>query len=310
MGRTVVVVGATGFVGRAVTALLLEQDWTVIGASRDPVSAAQVAPLLRWVDTGGDGLTRAVTEAGHVINLAGAHPFARRWSAGYKQLIRDSRVQTTRRVTAALARTTISAPVLVNASGIWFHAAGDHELVHEGSPAGVGFLARMMSDWEAAARTAEPRARVSLLRIGVGVGPGGGVLPEIEPIFRRGLGGPVGSGRQFVPWISLADVAQIAVNALQDDRYHGPFVTAAPNPVTMTQFARAVGAALDRPARLRTPAIAMRVAKGEVAGLMTQSYRPDPRRLHELGHTFHHPHLDDALHATYLDRTAGELHTR
>lgn len=304
MERSVVIVGATGFVGQAVCEHLTTKGWRVTGSSRTPEKAAQDHPHTKWVQTASPDFAAAVRTTGRVINLAGAHPFERRWNRRFKAEMRRSRIDTTSAVVDALGETDASDPVLVNASGIWYHAPSAGEPVTENSPLGTGFLPEMISDWETAAfRARQHGVRVTTLRIGIGIGPGGGLLREIEPIFRLGVGGPVGSGHQHVPWISTDDLARIAATSLEDPRYEGGLVVATPTPVTMNDFARQLGEALHRPARLKTPAVAMRLLKGEVSSIMTLGYKALPERLTELGFAFHDHDLATVLQRIYTSRT-------
>jgi uncharacterized protein (TIGR01777 family) len=186
--------------------------------------------------------------------------------------------------------------VLVSTSGIgWYGDRGD-ELLDERSAPGEGFLAELCRDWEAAALRAEERgARVAVLRFGVVLAAEGGALPKMLTPFRLGLGGPIGSGRQYMPWVHVDDVVGVIAAALFDTRYRGAMNVVAPEPTTSREFARALGRALGRPAVMPVPPLALRALLGEAATVLTDSQRALPRRLEELGHRFLHPRLDEAL---------------
>jgi uncharacterized protein (TIGR01777 family) len=230
-----------------------------------------------------------------VVNLAGAGIFDRRWNAGYKNLIRDSRLRATENVVAALSEQS-NAKVLVSGSAIGFYGPhGDQEL-DESSPAGDDFMAKICVDWEAAAKAAESAGvRVALLRTGIVLDRRGGALKQLLTPFQWGLGGPVASGRQYMSWIHHADEVGIILLALDHSEAYGPINGTAYGPVTNKEFAKALGRALGRPAFLPTPAFGMRLILGEVAEVVTTGQRVLPRRAEALGYQFHYPDIDAAL---------------
>jgi uncharacterized protein len=298
----VVVTGASGFVGRAAVCELLARSWSVIGVSRDPVRAARVADAaVRWIPFDGGALEETVAACGRCVNLVGQHPFEGRWNDAYREEMRRSRVGTTERVAAALSRSTAPERVLVNASGVVYYGDCGDELVRESRPPDPdAFVSRMCRDWEAAAEAARAAgARVVLMRIGLGLGRDGGALPMMARPFRFGLGGHVGSGRQYVPWIHNDDLARLIVDALEDPGYEGPYNGAAPHPVTGRELARALGAAMHRPSLLPMPAPVLKLVVGEASGIMLWSCRADTSRLAERGFAFRHATIEDALAALY-----------
>jgi uncharacterized protein (TIGR01777 family) len=298
----VVVTGASGFVGRAAVRELLGRSWSVIGVSRDPDRARRSAPpAVRWIPFGGGALEEAVAACGRCVNLVGQHPFEGRWNDAYKEEMRRSRVGTTTRVVQALARSTASDRVLVNASGVVYYGDCGEEIVSESRPPDPdAFVSRMCSEWEAAAAAARPSGvRVVVVRIGLGLGRDGGALPMIARPFRFGLGGHVGSGRQYVPWIHNDDLAGLIAEALEDPAYEGAYNGAAPHPVTGRELARALGAAMHRPSRLPMPARVLELVVGEASGIMLWSCRADTARIARHGFSFRHPTIEDALAALY-----------
>jgi uncharacterized protein (TIGR01777 family) len=233
-----------------------------------------------------------------VVNLAGAGLFDKRWNAAYKALIRDTRVRATENVVAALARHPARADgtpkVLVSGSAIGYYGPHGEEELDETSPPGSDFTAQVAVAWEAAAKAAAG-VRVALIRTGIVLDRRGGALQKLWTPFKLGVGGPVGSGKQFMSWIHHADEVGIILLALDHSDASGPLNATAPQPVTNKAFGNAFGRVLKRPAILPTPAFALRLALGEAAGLVTAGQRVLPRRAEALGYRFQHSDIDSAL---------------
>ncbi len=288
----VVVTGGTGFLGRALVAALAGRGDEAVVVTRDP-SRAELPPGARG--TGWDGLATAVDGADAVVNLAG-ETIAQRWTAAAKARIVGSRAQAAERVGAALRAAKSPPAVLVNASAVGFYGnRGDEELT-EASPAGSGFLAETTLAWERAAREAVPDGvRLVLLRTGFVLGEDGGGLSKMLIPFRLGLGGPLGSGRQWVPWVHRDDLVALLLAALDDARFEGPVNATAPAPVPMKELAAALGRVLRRPAFAPAPAFAIRAAMGEMAALVLDGQRALPEKALALGFSFRFPDLEPAL---------------
>lgn len=223
------------------------------------------------------------------VNLAGATIF-KRWTRSYKEQVRASRVLTTRHLVDALP--SDRGTVLVSASAVGYYGnRGDRVLTETASP-GNDFLAKVSVEWEAAARLAESKfARVVLARFGVVLGKGGGAMGRMIPAFRFFMGGPLGSGRQWFPWIHLADLVAGIQYALATPALSGAVNFTAPEPVRNREFAKALGRALGRPACMPAPAPLMRVALGEFAGALLASQRVLPERLTAAGFGFQYPDI-------------------
>ena len=275
----------------AAAALAGRRDEAVV-VTRDP-SRAGLPPGARG--TGWDGLATAVDGAGAVVHLAG-ETIAQRWTTAAKARIVGSRVQAAERVGAALRAAKSPPAVLVNASAVGFYGnRGDEELTEE-SPSGSGFLAETTLAWERAAREAVPDGvRLVLLRTGFVLGEEGGGLSKMLIPFRFGLGGPLGSGRQWVPWIHRDDLVALLLAALDDARFEGPVNATAPAPVPMKELAAALGRVLRRPAFAPAPAFAIRAAMGEMAALVLDGQRALPGKALALGFSFRFPDLEPAL---------------
>ncbi|OKL52135.1 TIGR01777 family oxidoreductase [Buchananella hordeovulneris] len=229
-----------------------------------------------------------------VINLGGASLGGRRWNAAYKRQIRDSRVLNTASLAGAIARS--DRPIrLVSASAVGFYGDRGETVLGESAAAGEGFLADVCRAWEAAAADAVPTA--ALVRTGIVVSGRGGALARLAPLARWGLAGPLGSGRQFWPWIALADHVRALLHLLDRPELTGPFNLVAPQPVRQRDFARALGRAVRRPTVLPTPGWALRLAAGEFGGELLASQRAVPTALAGSGFTFAHPELGPVLAA-------------
>jgi len=300
VARPVLVSGASGLVGDALTAQLLARGEPVRALTRDPtrVRPAPGVEAVRW--NGLDVPEAALHGARAIVHLAGEPIFGGLPSAARRRRIGESRVESTRRLVEALARVPSRErpEVLVCASAVGYYGDRGEERLEEGAAPGEGFLAQLCADWEAAAAGAERLGlrRVSL-RFAVVLSRRGGALALLAPIFRLGLGGRVGSGRQWMPWVHLDDAAGLALRALDDARLAGPLNAAAPGAVRNADFTRALARAVSRPALLPVPAFAVRAALGEVAGELLASRLVVPARAERAGYAFRHPGLASALAA-------------
>jgi uncharacterized protein (TIGR01777 family) len=307
----VVVTGATGFIGRALVAALRARGDEVTALARDADAAGRtlgVPAIAADLEIAGPWqATVAAAEA--VIHLAG-EPVAGdgRWDARKKQRIRDSRVESTRLIVEAIAATPAGArpATLITASGIDYYGASDPSLdlgdddpadhVAEHEPAGASFLARVCAAWEAEARAADLLGvRTVQLRIGLVIGRGGGAIATMLKLFKLGLGGPLGGGKQICSWIHQDDVVAIITTALDDARYRGPLNLVAPELVRQRAFARALARALGRPGFLPAPAFAIRAALGEFAEYVLTGRAAVPAKLEALGYRFVRPTLLEAF---------------
>jgi uncharacterized protein len=302
-GRRVVVTGATGVIGRALVSALRARGDEPVALTRD-VQAARAKlgadiELHAWTDPEREPPpASALSGSAAIVHLLG-EPIDQRWTDDAKRRIRDSRVLSTTRLADALRALPAAEqpPVLVSQSATGYYGATGDEPLDEGAPAGEGFLAGVVAEWEAAALRAGPALRVVLPRTGVVLSEGGGALSKMLPFFRLGVGGPVAGGRQYVPWIHLDDEVAGLLRCLDDDGLSGPVNLTSPNPVTNGELTRALGSVLHRPAVLPVPALALRALYGEMATVVTQGSRVVPQRLLDAGHSFTYPDLEAALRA-------------
>ena len=297
----VAVTGASGLIGTALTRRLQDEGHQVLRLTRSrPTSADQV----QWDPTAGRLDADALAKADAVVHLAAKNLGERlRWNARVKRELLESRVEGTAlvaRTMADLAGRSGGPRVLVCASGVGFYGSRGDELLTESSTGGSGFLAEVCRQWEAAADPArEGGLRVVHMRTGPVQDMSGGGLPKQALIFRLGLGGRIGSGRQWLSWTSLDDIVGAYLHALTHDELHGPVNNVAPNPVTNAEFTATLARVLRRPAVLHVPAFAPKLALGEFADeMLFSSMRIRPARLLETGYRFRFPELEPALRHT------------
>jgi uncharacterized protein (TIGR01777 family) len=293
----VAVSGSTGLVGSEVVASLSTAGHEVVRLVRRSPAPGEKA--VRWDPAKGEVDAAGLEGFDAVIHLAGENVGAGRWTPARKAAIRDSRVNGTRLLCDALAGLARPPKTLVCASAVGYYGDRGGETLAEESPPGTGYLAEVCQEWEAASAPAARKGiRVVALRIGMVLSPEGGALPRMLPLFRAGLGGVLGGGRQYVSWVALDDLPNILLHALQRGDLTGPVNAVAPRPVTNREFTVALGKVLARPTPLPVPAFALRLAVGrEMAdALLLASARVVPRRLEETGYRFRFPELGGALH--------------
>jgi uncharacterized protein (TIGR01777 family) len=291
----VLVSGSSGLVGSALMPALVAAGHEVGRLAR--ANAAAGPHDVRWDPTTGHIDAARLEGVDAVVHLAGENIAAGRWNEWRKEAIRKSRVEGTRLVAGALARLKRTPQTLVSASAIGFYGDGGDEVLRETSPRGHGFLPAVCVAWEAQTEPAEARGiRVVHLRFGVILSEKGGALRKMLLPFRLGLGGVVGSGRQWMSWVAIDDAVGAIQHTLATSSLRGAANAVAPEPVTNRDFTRALGRVLDRPTVLPLPAFAARLAFGELAdALLLASARVVPDALLASGYRFKHPGLEGAL---------------
>lgn len=309
----VLLMGATGLVGRALCLRLRRDGHELTAWVRDRARAQQsLGSEVQLVSDREDerALESAAGQCEVVINLAGEPIADKRWNAQRKLALDASRRGLTRRLVDAIRDLPASRrpKVLLSASAVGFYGDRGDEVLDESAGGGTGFLADICRDWEHEAERAEQlELRVARFRLAVVLARDGGALPKMLPAFRAGFGGPIGHGRQFLPWIHLDDVLDALASAVVDQRFSGAFNLTAPQPVSSRDFARALGSVLHRPAFLRAPKTVLRLALGERVALLMQSQRAVPRRLEQLGHGFRFDNVDAALRDLLADDATVEI---
>ncbi|RME72967.1 MAG: TIGR01777 family protein [Planctomycetota bacterium] len=298
------ITGATGLIGRRLVAAL-EQP---VVLSRDPAraEAALGVRAFAWSPPAPPP-PEAFEGIEVVLHLAGEPVGAGRWTAKRRRRIRDSRVLGTRALVHALAQLAHRPRALISASAIGIYGDRGDEVLTEASAPGEGFLAEVCRAWEAEAVAAEAHGvRVVTMRTGIVLAPEGGALASMLPVFRLGLGGRIGSGRQRMSWIAVEDVVGLYLQAAREEQLAGALNVVAPNPVTNAEFTRTLASVLGRPALLPVPRFALRLALGQMSELLTASQRVLPERALATGYVFRHPELRPALEACLQPETAGE----
>ena len=291
----ILISGATGLVGRALMPRLRALGHEVRALSREKREES-----IYWKVEMGELDLRAVRKFGEpeaIIHLAGENIAAGRWTQEKKRRIRESRVEATRKLVGFILKNVPTLKVFVGASAIGFYGSRGEEVLTERSRRGEGFLADVCEDWEAAA---EPLAvagvRVVHLRFGMILSRDGGALAKMLPVFRLGLGGRVGSGGQWVSWVSIEDVVRMIEFAVTEETTAGAYNAVAPEPVRNRDFTAALARELSRPAILPVPAAVVRLVFGEMGeALLLSSARVVPKRLEEAGFQFRYGHLREAL---------------
>ncbi len=300
----VLITGGTGLIGRALITHLLPQGHTIWVLSRRPQQARLPHPVqvLGWDARTPHGWGHVVNQVDAIIhlageNLAGTGPIPARWTASRKQRILESRVQSTQAVVQAIQQAETRPRVLVQGSAVGYYGARrDDQVLEEDAPPGDDFLARVVVQWEEASQGVEDLGvRRVLARTGLVLSTQGGSLPSMLLPFRFYLGGPLGDGRQWWPWIHIQDEVRALAFLMAHDQATGPFNLVAPEPVTQREFARVLGQVLGKPARVPVPAWALRLALGEMATLLLDGQRAVPSRLLALGFQFQFPTLEAAL---------------
>ncbi len=302
MAKRVIISGAAGFIGRALCQAF-HKDYEVIALSRDALRAAgaigEWATVIEWDARTAGTWVRQAEGAHAIINLAGESLAAGRWTQARRASIVQSRTNSAGAIVDAVSGAKVKPAVVVQASGVGFYGLRSDELLTEDSGVGSGFLADVCRRTESmAARVERSGVRYVALRSGLVLGREGGVLPRFITPYRFFLGGTLGSGRQWVSWISLEDEIRAIRFLMESQNLKGAFNLAAPNPVTMGQFSRTLGRVLRRPAWTMVPAIALRLVFGQMADeVLLASQKAIPKRLTEAGFTFKYPQLQAALEA-------------
>ncbi len=286
--------GGSGLIGRALSDHLLHQGHQITVFGRTPLKETD---FVEWDVLGGPPSVESLTGLDGFVHLAGEPIASGRWTDERKKLIRDSRVRGTRNLVQSFLASPRPPRVIVSSSAIGFYGDRGNEQLVESSPSGTGFLPEICREWEDAAVEAKRSgARVVLLRTGIVLSLDGGALEKMLPPFRLGVGGKLGSGRQYMSWIHMLDHVRLAEQALFDDRFEGPVNATAPTPVTNKEFTKVLARCLHRPAWFAVPGPALRMAMGEMAEtLLLEGQRVIPQKALELSFEFRFPELKVAL---------------
>ena len=296
----IAITGSNGFIGSELRTQLLAREDTVFQLIRqDAATPTRRKTDVLWSPSQDRVETDKLQDLDAFVHLAGQNIASGRWTDARKKLILESRT----RGTDLIARTLASLPrkprVLISASAVGFYGDRGDEVLTESSPPGRGFLPDVCRQWEAATAPAEQAGiRVVHLRIGAALSPAGGIIRKVLPLFRKGLGGKLGRGNQYLSWISLPDLIAAIIHCIENDSLRGPVNATAENPVTNLEFTRTLGRILARPTLFPAPAFALRLALGQFAdAVLLASARAVPQKLSDSPFNFKHDQLDSALRA-------------
>ena len=293
-----VIAGASGFIGSMLVERLWQGGDALVLLSRKPRSPA-AAPNTKWLvwepgESG--GWEESVDGADGIVNLAGEGIAEKRWTEGQKERIRSSRIDSTRALVHAIAKAKAKPKFLINASAVGYYGARDDETLTEESAPGKDYLARVCVAWEQEAKRAEEfGVRVALLRTGIVLGKGEGALAKMVKPFKFFVGGRLGSGKQWMPWIHVEDEVGLILFLMANENAYGAFNATAPNPVTMEEFCKALGKFLKRPSWAPVPASALTLLLGEMAEMLLTGQKAVPKAAQDLGYRFRYPTILEAL---------------
>lgn len=295
-----VITGATGFIGSALCSQLLQRGHhlTLLTRSAPPDASTPAKTWRHWTPGTSGEWEASLDGADGVINLAGEPIAARRWTAKQKQRIHLSRTEATRSIVEAFAKAKRKPAFLLSGSAVGYYGPHGDEIVAEETPAGSDFLSSVCRAWEGEAQKAEPMGiRVVRLRTGIVLGPHGGALAKMLPPFKVFVGGPLGSGAQWMSWIHLEDELGLILHLIETPQAAGAVNATAPNPATMKEFCQTLGKVMRRPSWAPVPSFALRLMLGEMADMLLTGQRVVPAAAQKLGYQFRYSNLSDALKA-------------
>ena len=295
----ILISGGSGFVGSNLTHLLLDKGHEVTVMSRNPGKGSSLPPQVKTLAA--DAMKPGPWQAelalhDAVVNLAGVS-INKRWDENHKKMLRDSRIMTTRNVVNALSSEKNRVTTLVNASGVGIYGYTKDELLSETAPrGGSDFLSKLAADWEdEAIKAKDYGVRLVIARIGIVLGKDGGALAEMTKPFRFFVGGPLGDGKQWFPWIHVRDLCRAILFSIENTTISGPMNCAAPNPVRNSELAKGIGKALGRPSFFPAPAFMIRLILGEFGSVILEGQRAIPKALLDNGFKFEFTNINDAL---------------
>ncbi len=291
----IIITGGSGFVGTKLSAALVGAGHTVTVVDLAPPRKPIADVTFVKADLMHDAVPAVFGECDAIIHLAGVSIF-QRWTSAYKKLIIDSRVETAKAIHDYLAKLPKRPKVFVSASAVGYYGNRGEELLKEDSGPGSDFLANVCEAWEGAARTfADLDMRTVSVRTSIVIGPGGGMMAQVIPLFRYGIGGRMGSGKQWLSWIHIDDLVRVYTLAATNETLSGPVNASAPQAVPNKVFARTLGKVMNRPSFIPAPAFALRIVLGEFASAVLSSAHVIPNKLNENSFTFAYPDIESAL---------------
>lgn len=292
----ILLTGASGFIGSELVRELLAQQHKLTILSRNPATSTGLFGNKVSVVSWDFNSPLNLPACDHLIHLSGEPIFGHRWTSSFKAKLRSSRIIPTRELVQAIGRAQVKPQSFICASAVGFYGDRGDEWLEESSSGRSDFLAELCHDWEKAASPATSfGTRVAFLRIGIVLGRGGGALEKMLPPFKAGVGGRIGNGKQWMSWVHVKDMTAAIRHVMNTSSLSGPINVVSPQPVTNKDFSHTLGQTLHRPAFLPVPTLALRLAMGEVASVLTSSQRVKPRALLESGFQFQYEELHNAL---------------
>ena len=299
--------GCTGFVGRELVPTLLNENHEIFIVSRKPMQKLklnldlnkikfQQIDLSKEGNWNNENLLKTLKETDGIINLMGEPIAEKKWTNSQKQEIEDSRINTTRFMMNTLKNLKINPKVIINGSAIGYYGTSLSEEFTENSVGGKDFLANLCKQWEAVANTKPFFSRLVIFRIGIVLGADGGALGKMLPVFKIGLGGPIGDGLQWMSWIHRSDLCALITKALVDKKYSGVFNAVAPNPVLMREFSQTLGKCLNRPNLLPVPGAVLKILLGDGAKVVLEGQKVISSKIKN--YNFKYPLLEKAIYAS------------
>jgi uncharacterized protein len=295
----ILITGATGFVGKRLTKDLTSRGHQVIVTTRNSTRAKKNAvpgtEFINWDAPHGDFPAGALSGVEAVINLMGENIAAKRWSDAQKLKLRESRIVGTKKLVQAINEHGRQVKTFISTSAVGYYPTNTGEKLTESANPGESFLAALCVDWEKATQELPSTVRKFIVRVGVVLGPEGGALSKLLPLFKLGLGGPIGNGSMMMSWIHADDLVAIYTEALQDERYTGIANAVAPKPVSNKEFTKALAKGVRRPALFPAPPLAIKLAMGELSTIILDSQDIDCEKLKTLNFTFRYPTIEKAF---------------
>ncbi len=300
MTKEIILTGGSGLLGTQLTKTLIDSNYQVTVVTRNLNAAKKKNPFasryILWDYKNSEGLIKELEGKHAVIHLAGANLYGKRWTKSYKKILYNSRIETTKNLVSAMQKLNEKPDVFICASGINYYGDSGDKILTEDFNNGHDFLAKLTSDWENEASKAEPLGmRWISIRNGIVLSKEGGALKVMLPLFKSYIGGALGNGRQWFPWIHIEDTVNIFKFAIENGNIKGPVNAVSPNPVRMNEFVKTLGKVLSRPSVFKVPNMALRIVLGEFGKYITASLRATPQKLLDSGFKFQNPELQTAL---------------
>jgi len=308
----ILITGGTGFVGTQLTSRLIQDGNEVTILTRSPKGAKAPSPGISYLH--GDPAQKgpwqqSIKDHDVIINLAGASIFER-WTKEHKRAIRESRVNTTRNIVEGIDPASGKKITLFSTSAVGYYGFHGDEKLTEEAPPGNDFLARLAVEWEGEALKAQEKgARIVITRFGIVLGEKGGALGQMIPLFKKFIGGPIGSGRQWFSWVHIKDLAEAFVFLMKHPEISGPVNLCSPNPVRNKDLAKALGKVLHRPSFMPAPGFMIKLVLGEFGSVILEGQRVIPRRLLDSGFAFQYPDIDKALQSLMGEQLGSNLYS-